>query len=107
MKGAVAFRKCFGVPKNNINSSGNIATNAYTQIYAATEKAAAGILVSNTAAVPMLLALGGAGVEVDFVVLPVGFFGFIPHEIPAAARISAKALSATANTGFLTLSLMV
>lgn len=101
MQGALALRNPVGTPVSNANASVNITTAAYLQLEASSDRACSALLVFNTSASPIKLALGAAASEVDQFIIPPTTIGvMIPINIKKATRISAKAIGADATTGF-------
>ncbi len=89
---------------NNVNSSGNITTSAYTQVRAATGGAINLLYIADTSGSSFIIATGGAGVEVDqLYVGPGGNDAPYQLAIAASTRIAVKALSANMTTGALTI----
>ena len=79
----------------------SITAAAYTQLIASTAAICSLIDVTNTTGEPMIIAVGGAGAEVDrFYVGPAGSV-LMPITIAASSRISAKSLGSTATSGYL------
>lgn len=102
MKSFVAVRKPVGTPIANDCSSVNIASGSYTQLSSSLGAAVSAIVAFNTSAKAIKLAIGGAGSEVDQIIIPPSTLGMlIPVEWAKTARLSAKALGADATTGFL------
>lgn len=87
-----------GVAVNN-NSSVNITTAAYVQLFASTSAVARAIEVSDTGGRWLYIAIGAAAAEVDILAIPPGGSQIIPVQIAAGTRISVKAIDGTANTG--------
>lgn len=86
-------------------SGANITTAAYTQLIAAMAAPASAVEVFSPSGSSIKLAVGGAGAEVDipYTIPPGGSAVFLPLEIKAGVRLSAKALDANATTGLLIL----
>lgn len=93
-----------GIAPVSYNHSGVVTTAAYTQIIASTAAAVTSIYVSDTSGRFIILALGGAGSEVDQIYLSPGFAGWIPLYIPIATRVSIKALDANTAAGYFIIS---
>lgn len=89
-------------------SSTNITTGAYVTFVASTPVATRQIFLCNTGTVIMMIAVGAAASEVDLVTLPSAACAQVnvTSVIPLGSRLSLKALSGTASTGFGTVSLM-
>lgn len=89
----------------NDYSTGNVTTSAYTQLTASTSAAVSRIEIFDSSGECMILAVGGAGSEVDQLYIFPGGNGAIDLTIPSASRISVKAKTATASDGFLAINL--
>lgn len=104
MMGGLAVRKNVGTPLALKAASTNITSAAYVELEDAATAPASAIRGTNTTAQPIAIAIGAAGAEVQkFVLAPGAYNHLIPCEVKNGARISAKSLDATANTGYLTL----
>ncbi len=103
MKGALALRQIVGTPVVNDCSATTITAAAYVEMSAVLAAPASAIEVFNTSAKAIKLAIGTAGNEVDlgFWVPPATVGMVIPVVIKNALRLTAKALTADATTGFL------
>jgi hypothetical protein len=83
----------------NDYSSVNVTTAAYVQLIASTSGITNVIEVFDSSGQTLVIAFGAPAAEVDkFLVFP-GGNGRITCAIPAATRVSIKAVSATANVG--------
>jgi len=91
------------VPINNSYASTNVTTSAYVQLVASTSNALNAIEIYDTSGQILYLATGGSGSEVNLMIIPQGGNGLIPVSIPASTRISVKAITATANAGYLSI----
>lgn len=80
-------------------SSGNVTTAAYTQLIASTTTAITKLQIFDSSGRTMVLAIGGVGVEADKVYVIPGGNGSLECVIPAASRVSVKAVSANATVG--------
>ena len=101
MKGAIALRRTVGTPIANDNSGTTITSAAYVQLSASLAATASAIEVFNTSSKGIKLALGAAGHEVDFYIIPPSSAGsIVPVQIALGQALSAKALGADATTGF-------
>lgn len=80
-------------------STGNVTTGAYVQLVASLTTTCSEIEIFDSSGQTLFLATGGAGSEVDQILIFPGGNGRIPLRIAAGTRISIKAVSATANTG--------
>lgn len=88
--------------KSNLDfSSTNVDNTAYVQVLASVGASAIRkIQVFMSSGEPLYLAFGGAGSEVDQIILIPGGNGYIDLEIAAATRISVKAVNVvTVNSG--------
>lgn len=92
-------------PVFNDYTSTSITTAAYTQLIASTTSATHEIEIFDSSGQALYLATGGAGSEVNQIVIFPGGNSRIKLSIPAGTRISAKAITATASTGFLAINL--
>lgn len=84
----------------NDYSSVNVTTSAYVQVVASTAAAINRLYIADTSGSAMILAVGGAGAEVDQLYIGPGGSD-APYElnIPASSRISIKALDVSATSG--------
>lgn len=86
-------------------STTNVSTSAYTTLIASTAISVTQLLVTDTSTQLVKLAIGAAGSEVDLCQLPVSSTVTISFEsinqIPVGSRLSIRAISANATTGFL------
>jgi hypothetical protein len=83
----------------NDYTSTSVSTSAYTQLIASTANTYSTVEIFDSSGQTLVLAIGGAGSEVNqFIIFP-GGNGRIPYTIASGSRISIKALSATANAG--------
>lgn len=86
-------------------SSGNVTTAAYTELIASTSSAASMLDIFDSSGQAMIIAVGAAASEVDqFYVFP-GGNGPVQLAIAAGSRVSVKALTANATSGYLILNL--
>lgn len=92
-------------PIRNIYSSTPITTIAYVQLVASTSNATNSIHIFDSSGQAMVLALGGAGSEVDMLYVQPGGDTYALN-IPASTRVSYKALSGNATIGYLTMSFL-
>jgi hypothetical protein len=104
MKGWMAIRKPVGAPVVLDTSATNVTNAAYVQILAATTIAASGVQLHNSGSVPIAIAMGAAGSEVNQVVLPIGVSILIPFEIPKGKRLSVISLGGTQSSGIISAS---
>lgn len=89
----------------NDYSSTNVTTAAYTQLIASTSAAATKLEIFDSSGEAMILAVGAAASEVDQLYIFPGGNGSVELSIPASSRISIKAKTATASTGFIAINL--
>jgi hypothetical protein len=90
-------------------STGNVGTGAYVELIASTSDLATKLTLFDSGGYAMVLAIGAAASEVDFMYIPPGGFnGMIDVQIPAASRLSIKCLEAgiTVSVGQLVLNLI-
>jgi hypothetical protein len=79
----------------------NVTTAAYVQLVASTTSTANQLEIFDSSGEALILAVGAAASEVDqFYILP-GGNGKVELSIPAASRVSIKALTATASSGYI------
>lgn len=85
----------------NDYSSVNVTTVAYVQLIASTSAAAKVIEIFDSSGQAMILAVGAAASEVDqFYIFP-GGQGAVQLAIPASSRVSIKAKTANATSGYI------
>jgi len=77
----------------------NVTTAAYTQLIASTSSAIKKLQIFDSSGQTLVIALGGAGAEVDKVYIIPGGNGEVECLISAATRVSVKAVSANATLG--------
>ncbi len=82
----------------NDYASTAVSTSAYVQLVASTSAATTRLQIFDSGGQTMKLATGAPGSESDQFVIPPGGID-IDYYIPASARVSIKAVSASANTG--------
>jgi len=92
-------------PVYNDYSSTSISTSAYTQLVASTSNAINSIHIFDSSGQAMILAIGAVSSEVDTLYVPPGGDTYSLH-IAAGSRISYKAKTATASSGFLLMSFL-
>lgn len=88
-------------PTDNEYTSTNITTAAYVQLVASLTTTTQEVEIFDSSGQYLFLATGAPGVEVNQVIIFPGGNGRIRLKILAGTRISAKAISATANSGAL------
>lgn len=87
-------------------SSTNVTTSAWVTIVASTGSAFSAVLVSNSGASPLKLAVGSAGNEVDtgLALHPASQGGvMVPLNLAKNLRLSLEALGATQSSGYVTI----
>jgi hypothetical protein len=89
----------------NDYSATNVTTAAYVQLIASSTSAVNKIEIFDSSGEALILAVGGAGSEVDQLYIFPGGNGAVDLAIPASSRISVKAKTATASSGFLAINL--
>lgn len=83
----------------NAYASVNVTSAAYVQLVASTAAAYQQVQIFDSSGQTLKLAFGGAGVEVDKLIIPPGGTNPISITIPSGTRVSIKAISATASVG--------
>lgn len=88
-------------------SSTNVTASAYLEVIAAASntKASTGVWSYVPGAVPIILAVGASGSEVNYSYLNPGT-NMLPIVIPKGSRISLKSANGTLNSGVVSISLM-
>lgn len=89
----------------NDYTSTSVTTSAYVQLTASTASIVNKIEIFDSSGEALILAVGGAGSEVDQLYIFPGGNGPVDLYIPASSRISVKAKTATASAGFLAINL--
>ena len=89
----------------NDYSSVNVTTAAYVQLIASTASTSNMLEIFDSSGQTLVLALGAAASEVDQFYINPGGNGQVPFLIPAGSRVSIKAITATANSGYINLNL--
>ena len=92
-------------PVYNSYSSTSVTTSAYVQLIASTTAEADVIQIFDSSGQAMILATGSAGSEVDQIYIPPGGADFQLY-IAAGTRVSIKALTGTASSGYLLVNLL-
>ena len=88
-------------PVYNDYSSANVTTSAYTQLVASTTSAVSEVEIFDSSGQGMILATGGAGSETDQIYIFPGGNGRVPLKIAASTRVSIKAKTASATSGYI------
>lgn len=83
----------------NVYSSVNVTTSAYVQLVASLTNSVNEVEIFDSSGQTLVIAVGGAGSEVDQAYIVPGGNGRIPLAIATSSRVSIKAISATANSG--------
>jgi hypothetical protein len=94
---------------NSLSYSGtNVTTGAYVTYVASTSITASHIMICDTSGVLVKMAVGAAASEVDYFAVPISGCALFPFNppLPAGSRLSLKAISATASSGFNSSSLL-
>lgn len=89
----------------NDYASSNVTTAAYVQLTASTSATVSRIEIFDSSGETMILAVGGAGSEVDQLYIFPGGNGSVDLAIPASSRISIKGKTGTASEGYLAINL--
>lgn len=98
-------RTTANAPVQNLYTTTAVTTTTYLQLIASTTSATNYIDIFDSSGQTMILAIGASGSEViQFYVPPGG--AVIPLAIPAATRVAIKALTATANVGYINVNLL-
>lgn len=82
-------------------SGTNVTTAAYVQLLASTSNTIGAIEIFDSSGQTLLLAVGAAASEVDQIYVIPGGNGRIPITIANGARVSLKAVTGTASTGYI------
>lgn len=91
----------------NVYSSTNVTTGAWVQLIASTAAAAKGLFIFDSSGETLELGAGAAASESRIlIIVPGGYSGFIPLAIAAGTRLSLRAISATASTGEIDVTLL-
>lgn len=96
-------RSIANAPVYNVYSTTNITTSAYVQLVASTTSTTNYLDIFDSSGQAMIIGVGGSGSEVIQGYVPPGG-DQIPLSIPAGSRVSYKALTANATSGYLTMS---
>jgi hypothetical protein len=89
----------------NDYTSTSVTTSVYVELIASTSAAVTKLEIFDSSGEAMILAVGAAASEVDQLYVFPGGNGPVELNIPASSRISIKAKTATASTGFLAINL--
>lgn len=92
-------------PVYNDYTSTSVTTSAYVQLVASTSNAINNVHIFDSSGQAMILAIGAAGSEVDTLFVPPGGDTYNLN-IPASSRISYKAKTANATSGYLLMSFL-
>lgn len=93
-----------GLARNDYSST-NVTTAAYVQLIASTSATTNTVEIFDSSGETLVFAIGGAGSEVDQFYINPGGNGQISFTIPSGTRISIKAITSSANTGYINLNL--
>lgn len=88
----------------NNYTTGNVTTAAWTQLIASTANAINLLCITDQSGQIMELGTGAGGAESRVFLIAPGFSGCIPLRINSGTRIAVKAVTATASSGYITLS---
>mgnify|MGYP007083431407 CR=1 FL=1 len=83
----------------NVYSTTNITTGGWVELISALSDSVNELDIFSSSAETLELGIGGVGVEARTLIITPGGNGRIPLYLPAGARISVRAISATANVG--------
>lgn len=86
-------------PVRNAYATTSVTTAAYVQLVASTTIAATEIEIFDSSGQTLVLAFGAAAAEIDQIYIFPGGNGKVTLAVPAATRVSVKAVSATASVG--------
>ncbi len=89
---------------NNAYASTNVTTGAWVELIASTAAAINLLCVTDTGGQVMELGTGAAASETRVLLIATGWSGCVPLRIAASTRLAVRAVTATANTGNLTIS---
>ena len=92
-------------PYYNNYASTSVTTSAYTQVVASTTSITQKLSIFDSSGQAMILAVGAGGSEVDQFYIPPGG-GDFSLNIPASSRVSIKALTANATSGYILISFL-
>lgn len=82
-------------------SATNVTTSAYVTLSASTPASCSNLVIIDTSTQLLKIAMGAAGSEIDLGAFQGNGTQFtIPAYIPAGSRLSLKAISASATSGF-------
>ncbi len=85
-------------------AGGNVLTSGWTEVIASTAATIHTLCLTDTSGQVMKIGTGASSSEAIVFLIAQGFSGCIPLTVPAATRVSVRAVTATASTGYLTLS---
>jgi hypothetical protein len=85
-------------------SSGNVTTGAWVELIATTAAAINLLCLTDTSGQVMEIGTGAAASETRVFLIAQGWSGCIPLRIAAGTRLSVRAVTATANSGYLVIS---
>ncbi len=89
---------------NKDYSGGSVTTATWTQLIASTAAAINLLCLTDTSGQVMELGTGAAASETRVFLIATGWSGCIPLRIAASTRVSVRAVTATASSGYLTIS---
>lgn len=89
---------------NKDYTGGNVTTGAWVQLIASTAAAINLLCITDTSGQVMELGTGSAASETRIFLVAQGWSGCIPIRIASGTRVAVRAITATASTGYMTLS---
>ncbi len=105
MKSSFPITKPVGAAAALDTSGTNVTSSAYVQLLATTTSAASAMMLHNSGAQPLKLAIGGAGSEVDTgIVIPIAVTILVPCAVGNAKRLAVKSIGGTQSSGIVTVS---
>lgn len=85
----------------NDNSTTNITTGAYVELVTSLASSVTHIDVQDTGGQWYYISTGASGSEINIAVIAPGGNGFVPLNVSSGTRVSVKAISGTADAGYL------
>lgn len=101
----VAGGQTYVTRARNVYSSTNVTTGAWVELVASTPSAISVLEIYDSSTQTLEIGIGAAAAEVAKIYIIPGGNRQVPLLIPAASRISVRAVSATASTGELTINM--
>lgn len=90
-----------GTPVYHDYSSGNVTTAAYTTLVGSMPAQCSQVEIFDSSGQSLYLAVGAAASEQNKIIVVPGGNGKVPLEVSAATRLSIKALTANATSGYI------